>query len=100
MLLLQAAPAGGGGMNIVFLVGIVVVFYFFMIRPQQKKQKEAKKFRENLKKGDDIITIGGIYGTVVAVEGDTVQIEVDRGMKLKIQKSAVASDAKAPATTK
>jgi len=102
MILLQAAPQGGigGGLpNIMLIVGMIVVFYFFMIRPQQKKQKEAKKFRENLKKGDNVITAGGILGKIVAVEGDTVQIEVDRGMKLKMQKSSISNEYKADAIT-
>jgi len=93
MILLQGSPAGI--QNMIFLVGIVIVFYFFMIRPQQKKQKEAKKFRDNLKKGDNIITTGGIVGKVASVEGEYAHIEVDRGMKLKMQKSSIASELKA-----
>lgn len=87
--LLQAIP--GGTMNILMMVGIFVVFYFFMIRPQQKKQKDAKKFREALKKGDEAVTIGGLHGTIVSVEEETVVLDVDRGTKLTFDKSAIAA---------
>lgn len=87
--LLQAQ--GGGTMQIIMLVGIFVVFYFFMIRPQQKKQKEAKLFREALKKGDEVVTIGGVHGTIVSVDGDLVVLDVDRGTKLTLDKSAVGA---------
>jgi len=94
MILLQAPQAGAGAnlQTMLLFGGMIMVFYFFLIRPQQKKQKEAKKFRDSLKKGDNVITAGGIYGKVVAVEGETVQIEVDRGMKLKMQKSSISNE--------
>lgn len=66
--------------------------YFFMIRPQQKKQKDTRKFIEEIKKGDDVVTIGGLHGKVYSVDGDTVQIELDRGLKVKIEKSAISLD--------
>jgi preprotein translocase subunit YajC len=75
-----------------FLVLIVVVFYFFMIRPQMKKTKQMKQFREALKKGDRIVTIGGIHGKIVEVNDTTFIIEVEGLNKLKIEKSAVAMD--------
>ena len=85
---LQAAPQGGGGMmQIVLLVGMFLVFYLFMIRPQQKKAKEDKKFNQDLKKGDKVVTAGGIHGRIIGTEGDTVSIEVDKGMKIKVEKS-------------
>jgi len=73
------------------LILIVVVFYFFMIRPQVKKTKEAKKFREALKKGDKILTIGGIHGKIIEVQDTTFIIETEGLGRLKIEKSAVAS---------
>jgi preprotein translocase subunit YajC len=73
------------------LVLIVVVFYFFMIRPQTKRTKEAKKFREALKKGDKVITIGGIHGKIVEVQDTTFTIETEGQGRLRIEKSAVAS---------
>ena len=68
---------------------IFVVMYFFMIRPQVKKQKKENKFRNELKKGDSIITIGGIHGKVTEVKENSVIIE-NYGVKMKIEKSAVS----------
>ena len=95
--LLLMAPQGGatqgnGYGSIIFLVLIVVVFYFFMIRPQMKKTKQMKQFREALKKGDKIVTIGGIHGKIVEVLDTTFIIEVEGLNKLKIERSAVAMD--------
>lgn len=73
--------------------------YFFMIRPQQKKQKDTKKFIDEIKKGDDIVTIGGLHGKVYSVDGDTVQIELDRGLKVKVEKSAISLDFSRKSTT-
>jgi len=70
----QTAEGGGKGSTVqtfIFLALIIVVFYFFMIRPQTKKNKEAQRFRENLKRGDKIITIGGIHGKILEIEGNT-----------------------------
>lgn len=82
---------GGGASSLIFLALIIVVFYFFMIRPQVKKTKEQKKFREAIKKGDQIITIGGIHGKIVDVQELTFTIETEGGSKFKIEKSAVAT---------
>ena len=92
-LLLQAN--GGSAMmgNLILIGGIIVIFYFFMIRPQQKKQKDQKKFLDNIQKGDMVVTLGGIHGKVAAIEGDTVLLEVDRGLKIKFEKSAISLDA-------
>lgn len=75
------------------LVLIIVVFYFFMIRPQLKKTKEQKKFRENIKVGDKIVTIGGIHGKISDIQETTFMITVEGGVKLKIEKSAISMDA-------
>jgi preprotein translocase subunit YajC len=91
--LAQASLGGGGILGQVFLFGsIILIMYFFMIRPQQKKQKETKKFIEEIKKGEDVVTIGGIHGKVYSVEGDTVHLELDRGLKVKVEKSAISLD--------
>ncbi|MFC5627080.1 preprotein translocase subunit YajC [Algoriphagus winogradskyi] len=91
--LAQAAAGGSGILGQVFLFGsIILIMYFFMIRPQQKKQKESKKFIEEIKKGDEVVTIGGLHGKVSSVEGDTVILELDRGMKVKVEKSAISLD--------
>lgn len=90
----QGGGAGGSGMasSLIFLVLIFVVFYFFFIRPQVKRQKDQKKFREGLAKGQKIITIGGIHGKIAEMQETTCTIEVEGGVKLKIEKSAVAAD--------
>jgi preprotein translocase subunit YajC len=77
--------------------GIFIVFYFFMIRPQQQKQKDQKKFLENLKKGDKVITIGGAHGTIVSVGDSTVTVEVDasKGFRIVFEKSAISKDSSA-----
>ena len=99
MVILMAGGQGGqsgGIMSFLPLIAIVVVFYFFMIRPQMKKAKDQKKYIEALKKGDKILTIGGIYGKIVEVKEDgTMIMEVEDGTKMKISKNAVSSDASA-----
>ena len=95
-ILLDAAAAPGGVMGSITsflpLILIVIVFYFFMIRPQMKKQKEAKKFMAEIKKGDKIITIGGIHGKIAEISDTTFIIEVEGGNRLKISKTAVSMD--------
>ena len=91
---LQIVPEGdnSGIMNIIFLVVIFVIFYFFMVRPQNKKRKELQNLRENLKKGDSIVTIGGIHGKVVDVKETTVIINIDTNTKIKVDKSSISLD--------
>jgi len=69
---------------------IIVVFYFFMIRPQMKKAKDHKKFVEELKKGDKVITLSGIHGKIVDLNDSTFLIEVESGTKIRFEKSAVS----------
>ncbi len=91
---LQAAAGGQNPlMSFLPIVLIIVVFYFFMIRPQMKRQKELTKFRNDLKKGDKIVTTGGIYGKIDEIGDTTIIIEVEDKMKLKIDKAAVLKDA-------
>ncbi|MGM9774386.1 MAG: preprotein translocase subunit YajC [Candidatus Egerieousia sp.] len=92
--LLQTAPKQqGGGMSLLLMMlAIFVVMYFLMIRPQQKKQKELVKFRNQLKKGDKIVTIGGIYGTVDEIEERTLLVEVDKNVKIRVDKSSIVKD--------
>jgi preprotein translocase subunit YajC len=81
---------GAQGMQSLVMLGLMVlVFYFFMIRPQMKKQKELKNFRENLKAGDKVVTIGGIHGKILEVADTTVLIQAE-GTKLRFDKSAIA----------
>ncbi|WP_245319135.1 preprotein translocase subunit YajC [Hymenobacter elongatus] len=78
--------------SLLFPVLIAVVVYFFMIRPQQRRSSEAKKFRESLVKGATVVTIGGLHGKVVDVHEESVIIEVDRGTRLKFDRSAIARE--------
>lgn len=91
-ILAQAQPGGSQAMiyQVIMWVGIIGVFYFFMIRPQQKKQKEQKQLLENLKKGDSVVTIGGLHGKIYTVEDSSVTLDLDKGVKLTFDKSAIA----------
>ena len=94
-ILLQAPQGGESGGNYSFLIMMVLLFavmYFFMIRPQQKRQKELNKFRNSLENGTKVVTAGGIFGTVKEVNEDSVLVEVDNGVKLRIAKSMVMRD--------
>lgn len=74
------------------LLLIIVVFYFFMIRPQIKRQKELRNFRSQLKKGDKIITTGGIYGRIAEISDQHLIMEVEDKVRLKVDKNAVVKD--------
>ena len=91
--LLMGSPDGSSYQSFVLLALLMVVFYFFFIRPQSKKAKELRKYREALKKGDKIVTIGGLHGKIVETQETTFTIEVAEGTRLRIEKSAVAGDA-------
>ena len=81
-----------GMMNIIFLVVIFVIFYFFMVRPQNKKRKELQNMRDSLKKGQSIVTIGGIHGKISDVHESTVTVIVDSNTKIKVDKSSISMD--------
>ena len=83
---------GQGGSTILMFGLMFVVFYLFMIRPQMKKTKEEKVFREGLKKGDRVVTIGGLHGKIVEVKDTTVLLDTGEGQKLKVEKAAVSKD--------
>lgn len=92
---LQAGGAGSAsgslGMSLLPFLAIIVIFYFFLIRPQNKKQKETQKMLDALKKGDKVITIGGIHGTVSSVKENTVIVKVDDDCKLEFNRTAISS---------
>jgi len=95
MTILQAAPAAQAGSQWsmwIMLALIFVVMWFFMIRPQRKQQKELQNFRDSLKKGDKVVTIGGIYGTVCEIKEGSVLIEVDNNVKIRVSKQARVKD--------
>ena len=95
--ILQASPAaqppqGQNWSMWIMLILIFVVMWLFMIRPQRKQQKELQKFRDSLKKGDKVVTIGGIYGTVVELKDKSVLIEVDKDVKIRVDRNALQGD--------
>ncbi len=92
LFLLQAETGGDSWMSMLPLFLILIVFYFFFIRPQTKKNKEQKKFREALAKGDKVVTIGGIHGKVLEVKETTLIVDIGNQMKITIEKSAVVTD--------
>ena len=91
--LLQAAQQQSSWSGIFMIILIFVVFWLFFIRPQNKRNKEQQKFRENLKKGDKIVTIGGIHGKVIEVRENTVLVSVDPNASIEFEKSAIIPSA-------
>lgn len=92
ILMAPTEGAQGGFMSFLPLVLVIIVFYFFFIRPQMKKGKEQRKFREELKKGDKVITLGGIHGKVLNIDDTTVIIETEGQGRLKVEKSAIVPE--------
>lgn len=93
IILLQAAGQGGSSWSFILMMVLIFgVMYLLMIRPQQKRQKELNKFRDSLKKGDKVITAGGIYAVVKSIEDNTVLVEVDSNVTLRIDKSMIMKD--------
>lgn len=84
----------------IMMVLMFGILYFFMIRPQQKKAKDQKKFTEEIKKGDYVVTIGGVHGRIAEVEDDTFIVEVERGARIKFSKSAVSMESTKAAASK
>ncbi len=95
-ILLMMQPAEGQEanpiMNFLPLLLIIVVFYFFMIRPQVKRQKETRKFRESLQKGDKVVTTGGIYGKVAKIEETVIHLEIAKDIVIKVDKNGIVKD--------
>ena len=101
--LLQANPATGSQtlMSVVPFVLIIAIFYFFIIRPQNKKQKETQKMIDALKKGDKVVTIGGIHGVVSSTKEKTIILKVDENVKIEVNRSAISGVVnETPASTK
>ncbi|MBQ3633979.1 MAG: preprotein translocase subunit YajC [Paludibacteraceae bacterium] len=98
LILLQAADAGAAGQGSqwsfwIMMILIFAVFYFFMIRPQTKKQKELQQQREAMKKGDKVVTAGGIYGEIKEVQESTFIITIAKDVTIKVSKDSVFADA-------
>ena len=104
LFILLGAPGGqqgqGGIMGFLPIILIIVVFYFFMIRPQQKKAKEQKKFSDEVKRGDYVVTIGGAHGHVAELDGDTFILEVEKGGRIRFNRSAISMESTQAAAKK
>ena len=88
-----AGQAGGSGLTMLLMLALIfVVMWLFMIRPQQKRQKELNAFRDSLKKGDKVVTVGGIYGTDLEVNDNKVMLEIDKDVKIKVDKASLVKD--------
>jgi len=93
MTFLQAQAGQGSGLTMLLMLALIfVVMWLFMIRPQQKRQKELNQFRDSLSKGDKVVTVGGIYGTVLEVNGNKVMLEIDKDVKIKVDKASLVKD--------
>ena len=102
MFLAAQAQQGGGYSMLIMMVAIFAIMWFFMIRPQQKKQKEIRNFQNSLQEGAEIVTGGGLHGTVkkINLENNTVDIEIARGVVVTCDKNYVFADAVAAQPTK
>lgn len=88
-ILLQQQAGGSQWSGMLMILALIVVFYFFMIRPQQKRQKEIKKAREAMKKGDKIITSGGIFGKIYDVKESEIWVEIAPEVRIRVSKDSV-----------
>lgn len=99
--ILLQAQSGGSNYSMLIMLGLMfVIMYFFMIRPQQKKAKDQKKFIDEVKRGDYVVTIGGAHGRVAELEGDTFILEVEKGGRIKFSKSAISMESTQAAAKK
>jgi preprotein translocase subunit YajC len=89
----QGGTGGSGSMfsTLIMFALIILIFYFMILRPQQKRQKERQKLLESIEKGDKVITVGGMHGTVVGLEEKTVLVQVADTVKLKFEKTAITT---------
>ena len=88
----QQAQSGAGAFSpFILMIAIFAIFYFLLIRPQQKKQKDHRRMIDSLQKGDDVITAGGLHGTIAKVKDDIVHLEVSEQVKLRVSRSSIAA---------
>lgn len=88
----QQGDSGSGITSTLVMFGLIfLIFYFMIVRPQQKRQKDRQKMLDAIKKGDKIITAGGMHGTVIGVEDKTVLVQIAENVKVKVDRSSVAS---------
>ena len=95
--LLAAAQQGSMWPTILMMVALFAIMYFFMIRPQQKKQKEVNRFRDALAVGQDVVTIGGIHGTIKNIDGNIITLKVATGGDIRVEKAAINPNGTQPA---
>jgi len=98
--ILLQAQSGNQWTSFIFFGAIILVFYFFMIRPQQKKAKDQKKFIDEIKRGDYVVTIGGAHGHIAELEGETFILEVEKGGRIKFNKAAISMESTKAASKK
>ena len=96
-ILLDEATGNSQLPNILMIVAMIAIFYFIMIRPQSKKQKELKRQRESMQKGDRVVTAGGIHGKIKSIKDATVKVEVAPGVELEFDKASIYPLGTAPA---
>jgi len=90
-----AAPSGGGGIfgqinMLIPFIAMFAIFYFLLIRPQQKKQRDLRQMLQNLKRGDRVVTSGGIYGTIIKIRNDVVHLEIADQVRIRISKGSIS----------
>jgi preprotein translocase subunit YajC len=90
-----AAPTGGGGIfgqinMLIPFIAMFAIFYFLLIRPQQKKQRDLRQLLQNLKRGDRVVTSGGIYGTIVKIRNEIVHLEIADQVRIRVNKSSIS----------
>lgn len=93
--LLMGQPGQDGGpgitMNIILFGSIILIFYFMIIRPQQKRAKERQRMLDSMKKGDKVVTSGGIHGTIAGIDEKIVLVQIADNVKVKLDRSAIAA---------
>lgn len=99
-MLAQSMSDPAGIANILMIVGMVAVFYFFLLRPQQQQRKKQKAFIESLTREMKVVTTGGVHGKIIDVSENTVTVEIDKGVRIKLDKTAIAYEAGVVAETK
>ena len=93
ILLMDPGQGESSPMTTIFMFGsIILVFYFFMLRPQMKKQKDQRKFKDEVKKGDKVVTLGGIHGKIVEIRDSVFILDIENGGKIKVEKSAISME--------
>ena len=93
ILLMDTGQGESSPITTIFMFGsIILVFYFFMLRPQMKKQKDQRKFKDEVKKGDKVVTLGGIHGKIAEIRDSVFILDIENGGKIKVEKSAISME--------